>query len=147
MTFGRAYLARARGDLSQALQLAETLIAAAESVAPANADEPVPMLLLLRGRVYADLGRLELAEGDFRPAIQAASTHGERPLVWRLRTALAQVLERQGRQDEAAQEFERARAMAAELADGLPDAKLQANFRVQSGLFASRIEELSRHDD
>ena len=146
VTFGRACLARARGDLSQALQLADILIAAAQSVAPADAYEPVPLLLLLRGGVQADLGKLELAERDFRPAIQAASAHGERPLVWRLRKALAQVLEQQGRPDEAAQEFELARALVAELADGLPDAKLREHFRVQSGLFASRIEELSRYD-
>ncbi len=135
VTYGRALLAQARGDLSQALQLADALIAAAESVATEGPPEPVPLLLLLRGRVYADLGQLELAESDFRPAIQAADAHGERPLSWRLRQALGQALERQGRREEAAAELAQARALVTELASGLPDAALQAGFRIRSGLF------------
>jgi tetratricopeptide (TPR) repeat protein len=136
VAYGRAYLARARGELDEALELVQSLIAAAGPPLP---DEPlvaIPLLFLLRGGVYADLGQPEPAEADFRSALAAASAHGERPLIWRLHNALGQLLERQGRPAEAASEFEQARTIVAELAAGLTDASLRDNFRTRSGLFA-----------
>ncbi len=135
VTYGRARLAEARGQLDEALALAEALI---EAAGVTRVDEPAsaaPLLLLLRGGLQAAAGRLELAEADFRLGIAAANAHGERPLAWRLRQALGRLLERQSRPDEAAQKLGQARALVAALAAGLPDAGLRNGFRLHSGLF------------
>ncbi len=142
VTFSRASLARARGEYNQALDYLDSVMSAAQLVIgptndPAQPPDPVPWPLLLRGQVYADLGQLERAEADYRPGIAAATQNHERPLLWRLRQALGQVLKRQGRAGEAAAELAQARALVAELALDVPDPSLQENFRIRSGLFVS----------
>ena len=135
VVYGRAYLARARGDYERALETLESVIAAAQMTA-AQAPDPVPLLLLLRGQIYGDLGQPARAETDFRLAITAATEADERPLLWRLHQALALVLNHDGRSGEAAAERARARALVAELSDEVPNPALQENFRLRSGLFA-----------
>jgi tetratricopeptide (TPR) repeat protein len=135
VNFGRAYLARARGDWPRALEYIESVIAAGRAVQPKGPPNPVPLLLWLRGQVLGDAGQWEAAEVDLRTGLASALAHQEQPLVWRLRQALAGVLALAGREAEAANERELARALVAELAAGLPDAELQENFRHQSGLF------------
>jgi len=136
VTYGQACLARAQGDFQRALAVIDSAIVAAQPVRPGEPPDPVPLLLLFRGGVYADLGQLDLAEADLRLGLAASVAHGERPLVWRLRQALSGVLAQSGRPDEAAAELEKARALVAELAAGVPDAALQENFRIRSGLFS-----------
>jgi tetratricopeptide (TPR) repeat protein len=136
VTYGRACLARAHGDFREALAAIDSVIVAAQLVRPGDPPEPVSLLLLFRGSVYADLGQLDHAEADFRSGLAASVAHGKQPLVWRLRKALGQVLGRQRRTEEADQELDQARALVAELAGEVPDAGLQENFRIRSGLFS-----------
>jgi len=142
VTFGRAYLARGRGDFDQALVTLESLMAATQLTAsqaahPGQPPEPVPLLLLLRGLVYLDLDRAAQAEADFRQAIVAATQNNERPLLWRLRQALGRALACQQRPDEAAAETAQARALLAEIAEDVPDPGLRENLRHRSGLFVA----------
>ena len=136
VTYGRACLARARGDFQGALGAIDSVMVAAQPVRPGEPPEPVSLLLLFRGSVYAALGQWDRAEADLRLGLAASLAHGERPLVWRLRQALGQVLAQQDRPDEAATERQQARALVGELAGEVPDAALQENFRIRSGLFS-----------
>ncbi len=144
VTYGQARLAQARGQLDKALQLAESLFAAAGILHGVEPASTAPLLLRLRGGIYADLGQPEHAEADFRLGIAAAALQGERPLAWRLHKALGELLQRQSRSAEAAQEIEQARALVAELATDLPEAGLRDTFRLRSGLFSKPVEELQR---
>ena len=131
ITYAQAKLAQARGDLAEALALVASLMAAAEPPPPGQAITAIPVLCLLRGTLNAELARPLPAEADFRAAIASAAAQGHRPVLWQVHAALGKLLQNSGRPDEAAEQLGLARAVAAGLAAGVPDAALRDHFLKQ----------------
>jgi DNA-binding CsgD family transcriptional regulator len=116
----RAELALAQGDLALAFQLLDQL----HATQPDGSD-PILWLWRLRGEAEMAQGRLNDAEATLREAIAAAGALGLRPILWRVHCALAQVYQKQRRQEEARVEIVTAHMIVAALADELPDESLR----------------------
>jgi predicted ATPase len=78
-------------------------LASAEQALQANPDELVyrPETLRLRGELRLEQRQTELAEADFRDAIELAQKMGAKAWELRATMSLARLLAKQGRRDEA----------------------------------------------
>jgi DNA-binding CsgD family transcriptional regulator len=111
-------LCLARGDSLTTLQIADRLIAWAET---ASGPGVVPRLARLKGEALAATGQTAEAEVALRAAAKVAREQAARPLLWRIERSLGKLLQAQGKREEAEQRFAAARAIVAELAATLPD--------------------------
>ncbi len=125
--YSRALLAKARGDLALALSLVTELFDSTEAAAPSRTDAG-PRLILLRGELYAGLGRASDARADYQIAIDGAKEFGERPSLWRLHAAMSRLLEAQGEASEAKAHRALGRQVVAALAADIPEPGLRTTF-------------------
>ncbi|MEP7357952.1 MAG: hypothetical protein ABI847_11970, partial [Anaerolineales bacterium] len=128
LSASRAQLAAARGDLPGALALVNELFDSLEPAAPDQPNHASSRLLLLRGGLYAALGRLDDAHADYETALAAAAAYGERPSLWRLHAAMARLLDTQARLPEADEQRAHGRQVIAALAEEVPEPDLRAVF-------------------
>ncbi len=114
---GQVELALASGRGDRALAIIDELVSTAT---PGVADFISPYVWLLRGEALRRMGRAEQAEAVLRPVVDAASSRGSWPLVWRARVTLGRLAQAQGRRAEAAREFDAARTIIERLAADVP---------------------------
>jgi DNA-binding CsgD family transcriptional regulator len=126
LAWARGELAFQRGAPTEALHIADTLLASAPG---APHSQPIPALLKLRGEALAGLGRFEAAEEALEGARQGATERGLRPLLWRVHRALGQVHERRKRPQQAGRAFAAAREIIATLAASIPDEDTREHYR------------------
>jgi predicted ATPase/DNA-binding CsgD family transcriptional regulator len=125
--FGEVRLAQ--GEFEVALELAERLIAWAE--ATGGGPGVAPRLEKLRGEALAGLGQHPEAERSLRLAAEAAQTHANRPLLWRIHLSLGNLLRAVGRRAEAERSYASARDVVSVVAASLPD-ELAAVFKARA---------------
>ena len=123
----RAELALAQGDPSQALRIADELIASAPNI-DRYGPRGIPRLSLLRGEALAALGRLDEAQAALLDAREGAREQGRRPLLWRSHSSLGKLYRTLERAAEAEEAFAAARALIHELAAPLRDESLREQF-------------------
>jgi DNA-binding NarL/FixJ family response regulator len=121
-------LAQHRADV--ALTIVERLIATAAHMAHGAV---IPHLWYLHAQAVLALGHQAEGEALLRAAQAAAQEQELPPLLWRIQARLGRVLHAQGRRSQAEVAFAAARAIIAELAAGLPDARLRAQFAARAG--------------
>ncbi len=92
-------------------------------------EAPVLRLSKLHGDVLAALGQTAEAETALRQAQAVAESRGESPMLWRIHLAVSRLYQAQGRQAEAAAEFEVAQSIIEALAASIPDASIRDNFQ------------------
>ena len=128
IAFSRALFAEASGDLETALSLVTELFQSIESAGPDQPEGAGCRLFLLRGMIYAGLGRADDARADYQSAMAAAKEFGERPSLWRLHAAMARLFEAQGNTSEAEAQRALGRQVVSDLAADVPEAELRATF-------------------
>jgi DNA-binding CsgD family transcriptional regulator len=108
----RAELALAKREPAEVLRIVDKL-----SISTPHTSEVRPILRLewLRGEALGAVGRTSEAEAALRAAALSAETHGARPALWRIQSALGRVLVAQRRRAAAAEAF----ASARDVVDGL----------------------------
>jgi ATP/maltotriose-dependent transcriptional regulator MalT len=122
---GAALLASARGELEEAVRLAEE---AREYAVARELRQYFPLTALIQGKVRAAAGQIEPALTALAQAAAEAKALGMRPVLWQAYTAAAGVLETAGRQPEAEAKRVQARAVVAEIADLIHDQELRNAF-------------------
>jgi tetratricopeptide (TPR) repeat protein len=125
--FASALLAHVRGQDDAALAVVEELLESAEAAAPGQ-PSATPRMLLLRGAIYAGLGRVDEAGSDFQTGLSVAAAFGEGPSLWRLHAALAQLLEAQAQPAAAEDQRTQGLKVVAELAKDVPESQLRETF-------------------
>jgi DNA-binding CsgD family transcriptional regulator len=121
----RAELALAQDDPAATLAIIDQLFGNAINLTKIG---DIPRLALLRGQVLQLLDRYGDAEADLRAARQGAVEREMRPLRWRAALMLGQLLEKQGRGEEAREAFRDARETIEELGRALNDDVLRDGF-------------------
>jgi DNA-binding CsgD family transcriptional regulator len=121
----RANLCLARGNVAEALRIADDLIATDPHL---TAEREAPCLARLRGEALAKLGRLEEAEAALRAAVDGADELGRPGYGWRGRVALGRVLRMRRRHAEADVVFAAARETIDALAASVPDQSVRQTF-------------------
>jgi DNA-binding NarL/FixJ family response regulator len=124
----RAELELARGRTTEALAIVDARLGA-ERTETRGATLGVPRLTLLRGQALAALGRDDEALAALAQAGDEARAQGARPLLWRAEAALGAVHLAARRRREARLAFDRARALADQLAALVDDDAQRAAFR------------------
>jgi tetratricopeptide (TPR) repeat protein len=119
-----AQLDLARSEVQRGIEFASDLINRFESE---GTDRFTAEMLYWRGRLYAESGALPEAEADLRHALDLLAVTGARPLLWQIHAALADVLQRAGKQGEAEQ-LGAARAILDSLIEDLQDPDLRRSF-------------------
>jgi len=87
-----------------------------------------PDLLYHQGRCFVGLGLVAEAQASFRQALVLAEPAKLRPVMWKIRAALAQLSRTQGRAAEAEAERQAAAALALEIAGFLDDPTQRTSF-------------------
>ena len=118
-------LALAQGDSARALEIIDRLIA---SSAQEVEGQSGLRILKLSGEALIMLQRPAEAETVLVAARDEASSHGVRPLLWRIHLLLAKLYQGQRRHEEAASSFLAAQALIEELATHIPDESLRDHF-------------------
>lgn len=121
----RGELALRRGKPAEALRIAEGLLASAPG---APREQPIPMLLKLKGEALLALGHPDAAERTLEDAKRGAVQRDVRPFLWQIHHALGRLHERRKRVEQARREFAAAREVVAALAATIGD-------EVQRGAF------------
>jgi len=124
----RAELALATRQPERALEIADARLAVERAANP-NSVLGVPRLTLVRAEALLALERLDEATAALDMARQEATRQGARPLLWRIEAVDGHVHRARRERLEARQAFERANAIAAELARKIEDEVLRAEFR------------------
>ncbi len=120
-----AELALARGDPEFALAIAEKIKAATRNLGPGTV---VPRLWFLQATALTRLRRFAEAEALLLAAERAASERGLPGWVWRLRLGLGLLYRAWGRREDAPGHLLVARRVVQELAGGIADRELRAQF-------------------
>jgi len=123
----RAELALHDGRPADALAIADARLAAERAANP-NSRLGVPRLALLRADALVVLERHEDAADALEEARDQATRQGAHPMLWRIDAASGHLHRVQRRRLEARRCFDRARAIAGELAAAVPDNELRARF-------------------
>ena len=124
-----AELRLARGDADEALDIVDRLIASDPNQAP---ETVVPRLWRLRGEALAALRRRDEAEEAFLAGRDAASQAGFRPVLWRIRLALARLYRAERRHTDSIREFTAARRLVEELAGDIADESVRGSFLTET---------------
>jgi DNA-binding CsgD family transcriptional regulator/tetratricopeptide (TPR) repeat protein len=136
----RAELALACGDPTQALEIADRLIASAAHAERYGAG-CIPRLWHLRGEALAALGRADEAEAALLAADQGAARRGLHPMRWRIQASLGRGYQRQGRRKQAEESFASARALVDELTTAIVDDAMRETFQRGTSTFLPRPAE------
>jgi DNA-binding CsgD family transcriptional regulator len=128
MALAWAELALAQNEPTLALQLAEQLLQSAPGGTNATRTQPIPWLLKVKGQALLTLKRRNEAVQVLEDAKCGALERHERPLLWRIHGLLGRVYQSLRRSEEAWRAFAAARAVVAELAEGIDDPGLRAQF-------------------
>ncbi|MBW8770977.1 MAG: AAA family ATPase [Gemmatimonadetes bacterium] len=123
----RAELALAAEQPERALEIADARLAAEYAANPKSV-LGVPRLTLVRAEALLALERLDEATGALAAAREEATRQGARPLLWRIEATDGHVHRARRERLEARQSFDRASAIAEELAHKIEDAALRAEF-------------------
>jgi DNA-binding NarL/FixJ family response regulator len=126
LRLARAEALLAAGDAAAALALVEEAVKVEQSTAADHA--PLPRHALLHGQALLALGRTQEAEFALRIACADAAATEARPLLWRAHATLGHLHRSLRRRLDARAAFDAARAIADELAAGIPDAALRESF-------------------
>ena len=134
LTLGERQLWLARAEVAlvaqrpeQALEIADARLAVEHAANP-NSVLGVPRLTLVRAEALLALERLEEATVALDAAREEATRQGARPLLWRIEAADGHVHRVRKERLEARQAFDRASAIADELAQKIQDDPLRAEF-------------------
>jgi DNA-binding CsgD family transcriptional regulator len=134
LTLGERQLWLARGELAlaarqpeRALEIADARLAVERAANP-NSVLGVPRLTLVRAEALLSLERLDEAAVALDAAREEATRQGARPLLWRIEAVNGQVHRARRQRLEARQAFDRASAIADELALKIHDEELRAGF-------------------
>lgn len=127
----RAELELARGNATQALAIADELLASTVNVEKYG-PHAVARLCYLRGQTLAALDRNEEAEAELHAALETARRQERRPLVWRIHVTRGKLYQAEGQKEKAEREFTAARSTIQELADSIPEGALRENFVQQA---------------
>jgi DNA-binding CsgD family transcriptional regulator len=134
LTLGERHLWLARAELAlheeraaDALAIADARLAAERATDPEN-QLGVPRLTLLRAGALAALHRFDEAAAALDAARDQATRQSAHPLLWRIDAATGQLHRAQRQRLEARRCFDRALAVARELASAVPDDTLRARF-------------------
>jgi DNA-binding NarL/FixJ family response regulator len=122
----RGEAALMKGDAQDALRISTGLIQSAHHHTP---DQIIPRLWLLQGSALLALQRAGEAEPILQAAHRIATAQHLGRYVWRIALALGHCYAAQGKQALATRTFDAVRAEINRLADGIPDALIQAKFR------------------
>jgi DNA-binding NarL/FixJ family response regulator len=134
LTLGERQLWLARAELALAAQRPERALEIADArLAVEHAANPksvlgVVRLTLVRAEALLALERLDEATAALDAAREEATRQGARPLLWRIEAADGHVHRTRRERIEARQSFDRASAIAEELAQKLDDDALRAEF-------------------
>lgn len=135
LTLGERQLWLARAEIAMiarqprsALDIVDARLAA-EVAGDADSTLGVPKLTLLRGRALVALDRLDDAMEALDLARAQSAAQGARPIQWRIEAAIGHVHRLRRERLEARRAFDRAHAMAEELAATVPDDDTRATFR------------------
>ncbi|MEO8285652.1 MAG: AAA family ATPase [Chloroflexota bacterium] len=147
----RAELALAEGDPHTALGITDQLMSCAGKGNGTGSLTP-PKLSLHRAEALAGLGRLDEAIAELKEAKQSASSSGMRSMLWRVQATLGKLLQQQGHQTEAADEFSEALSVIEELALHIPDDEQRKNFQTIAAsaiprTFGSSLRSVSRKEN
>jgi DNA-binding CsgD family transcriptional regulator len=123
----RAELALAEGRAAEALAITDARLAA-EHAAVRASRLGVPRLTLLRVDALVALERFEEAATALERARDEATAQGALPLLWRIDAAAGHLHRAQRQRLEARRCFDRALAVAGELAAAVPDEMLRTRF-------------------
>lgn len=124
--YARANATLQSGDPSTALAILDLLLASAPNGGP---DVVLPYLWHLRARALVALDRMAEAEIVLARTIPVARSFGTRPILWRLYVCAGQIAHGQDRHEAAEHAYAEARATIEELAEGIGNPALRANFR------------------
>jgi DNA-binding CsgD family transcriptional regulator len=134
LTLGERQLWLARAELAvetqrpeRALEIADARLAVERAANP-NSVLGVPRLTLVRAHSLLALDRLDEATAALDTAREEATQQGARPLLWRIEAADGQVHRARRERLEARQAFDRASAIADEVALKIDDEELRAEF-------------------
>ena len=123
-TFLECQLGLARQDYAEALDTISSL----ENESFGSFRHFLPSLLLMRGQALVGMGMLSDAQAALEKARQEAEANQRQTIAWEILAALAQLAERQGLPDQAAQYLAQARQAIAFIADHIEDPLLRASF-------------------
>jgi class 3 adenylate cyclase/tetratricopeptide (TPR) repeat protein len=126
---GAALLALVRGQLDEALRLADEGRAYAEERGMRHL---YPLTGLIKGKVLVARGDLDAGLAVLDQAEAEATELNMRPLVWQARAAAADALVRSGRMEQAGEKRAAAKAMVAEIADLFSDGDLRQAFLINA---------------
>lgn len=122
---GAALLARARGDLDEAIDQAEAARAYAEERGMRHL---YPLTALVKGQVLVSRGETDVGLVALEQAEAEAGRLGMRPVIWMARAAMAQALAAGGRSEQAQAKRVAAKAMVQEIAGLFEDRDLRQAF-------------------
>jgi len=123
----RAELALATQRPERALEIADARLATERAANP-NSVLGVPRLTLVRAEALFALERFDEAIGALETAREEATRQSARPLLWRIEAVDGHVHRARRERLEARQSFDRASAIADELAQKIHDDPLRAEF-------------------
>jgi DNA-binding CsgD family transcriptional regulator len=123
----RAELALAAGQPARALEIADARLGVERATNP-NSVLGVPRLTLVRAEALLALERLDEATAALDTAREEATRQGARPLLWRIEALDGHVHRARRERLEARQAFDRASAIAEEIAQKIEDEALRAEF-------------------
>lgn len=125
--FARAELLLARGETEKALTLLERLRASTQNLEKLGM-KSAPRLAALFGEALLGVRQFKQAEETLRQACLGAQEQGRKPLLWRTHLSLGRACQAQRNMAQAQGEFERARSLVDEIANGLEDESLKRIF-------------------
>jgi len=123
----RAELTLAEGGAAEALAIVDARLAAERAAHP-DSRLGVPRLTLLRVQALAALERFGEAAAALEQVREEATAQGAHPILWRVEAASGHLHRAQRQRLEARRCFDRALAVARELAAVVPDESLRTRF-------------------
>ena len=124
-TFAHAHVALVRNDPARAARLLTRVNAPPLDGTDRRA---TPRPAIVRGEALTRLGQADEALALLRPVLEVVTSQGARPLAWRCHAVLGDAYRALGQADDAQREHSAARSVIEELASGLPDEAIRAEF-------------------
>ena len=121
----KAELAAVRGMPDDAVMIIDRILASAPNV---NEQGDIPHAAKLRGDALLAMGRMEDAEAALLGAVAGAAHQRMLSLLWQVQRSLGLLYREWGRESDALEAFERARAVVEELAYSIEDEGFKATF-------------------
>jgi DNA-binding CsgD family transcriptional regulator len=135
-------LALAGGEPERALQIAQDLLDSAPGTIPGQPQQPIPLLLHLKGEALTALSRLNEARSTLEDAQQGAQERHDPSILWRVHRSLGEVYHLLNQEEREQQAYTAAREIITTLATTIDERSLREHF-VRTA-FASLPEEKQR---